>query len=112
MPLVLWVQNLQTAPLATAYNISVRVLVAWDENEPDSTAVVEVTFTYLVAGQTTAFKLTDVRSELPWLFAQVLEVTYEDIFGTDRLTDAHGALRMLYDRKAGTRNDRSFQLSR
>ncbi len=112
MGLVLWVTNLQSAALGIAYKIEVKVLVAWDENDPLQTAETLVEFTYLAPGQTTAFKLTDIRTDLPWLFAKVVEVSYEDIFGLERLPESHGALTMLYDRNRGMRNERSFQLSR
>ncbi len=111
-PLVLWVTNLQIAPLAIAYEVRVRILVAWDETDPAKAAEATVSFTYLAPGQTTAFKLTDVRNDVGWLLAKVTEVSYEDLFGSERLPEAHGALTMLYDRTTGVRNDRSYQLSR
>lgn len=111
-PLVLWVTNLQDRALGTAYKIRVNVLVAWDETDPAKAAQANIEFTYLAPGQTTAFRLTDVRDDLPWLLAKVTEISYEDLFGAERLPEAHGALTMLYDQDKGVRNGRSFQLSR
>ena len=111
-PLIIWVTNLQRAPLGIAYRVHVNVLVAWDETDATKATEARVEFTYLGPGQTTAFRLTDVRSDIPRLLAKVTEVSYEDLFGSERLPEANGALTMLCDRDRGVRNERSFQLSR
>jgi hypothetical protein len=110
--LVLWVQNLQAAPLGIAYRVRVRVLVAWDEVDPGAAASIQVDFTYVAPQQVTAIRLGWIRSDIPWLVAEVVEVTYEDLFGNERLPDAHGAMRLSYDRNTGVRNERQVSLSR
>ncbi|MCC7366078.1 MAG: hypothetical protein IT303_17060 [Dehalococcoidia bacterium] len=112
LTLILWVQNLQTHPVGTAFDIEVGILIAWDESDPDQAAFVDIDFTYVEPGAITAIEIYRVRRDIPWLHAEVMSLGYEDLVGEERLPDAHGAMRMRYDRTEGVRNDRRYDLSR
>ena len=107
-PLVLWLTNLQTEPLAIADDVNATVLVRWISDSPPRTigCEVEIALAYLGPGQTTAIALVEVASSFE-VSAEITAVRYRDIFGATS-GDTHGAMAMLYS-GGEVRNDRKVR---
>lgn len=119
--LCLWVSNRQDAAIGTAYNVEARVILTWSESTEGAAAesarkalTLNVQFTYVEPGSTTAIELGQVRSSVPFLGVQVEHVAYDDIFGRARLVDRHGALGMVYrgSGEGNVRHERAYSLGR
>lgn len=101
MPLMIWVRNQQTAPLGTAFNVFVRLLVAWDHGTTGT--FVDLGISYVEPGTTTAYQVVLVKSDIEDLFMKVWEFDYYGLLGKDGLPETHGALTMRYDRTGEVR---------
>jgi hypothetical protein len=95
LTLVVWATNLQSAPLGFADHVRLNVRIDWKGPDEASYRDTVVELAYLAPGQTTAIEVARVRWDVPYFFAQIASVEYEDIFQSAG-GDTHGALRMRY----------------
>jgi hypothetical protein len=103
--------------LGTAYRIALSLLMSWSLDEVDTEAAerlhVDIDFVYVEPGHTTGIELGRIRANVRSFGATVSDVTYEDVFGFQRLTDRHGALTLVYDgKRREVRNEREVKLGR
>ncbi len=107
--LVLWVTNQQIAPLGTAFDIQIELVVSWLESGVPENSVVRVRFTYVEPSQTTALMLAHVRASVSELVVRVISVSYSSFQNHQRLSDRHGATLMYYDGATkDVRNERTY----
>jgi hypothetical protein len=95
-----------------AYNVIVELVVGWSDGGAIDTAALQVQFVYVEPGTTTAIELARIRRSIDSLTVVVDAVSYEGIFGNERLVDRHGALKMYYDRSTGVWNEREYRLGK
>lgn len=112
LTLTLWVTNQQSAPLGGAYEIEIWLLIVWNGKDGKEVAGVEVQFTYVEPGHTTAIRLGRIRETVEGLEVYVSYVAYHGMFLDQHLRNRHGSQSLTYDAKGGTfKNERSFGLT-
>lgn len=93
--LCLYLQNLQSQPLAVATGIVLKLGVRWKRVGHDGSGSAEITIRYLAPGQTFCLKLGEIGPDVERLTVKTLSVCYIDING-EVLYGAHGAIDLLY----------------
>jgi hypothetical protein len=91
----LYLQNLQSQPLAIAAGIVLKLGVKWIRSGSEGSGRVEVTVRYLAPGQTFCLQLGEIARDVERLTLKTLSVRYTDI-NDEVLFGAHGAIDLLY----------------
>lgn len=121
LTLVLPATNRQTAPLGTAFEVTIDLEVVWSPphhvtqvtqatpNEPPGVATIRVRFAYVEPGRTTAVKLGRIRADVPELTVKVLEVAYHGMHRREALLNRYGATDLYFDGpRWEIRNERGY----
>ncbi len=91
----LYLQNLQSQPLAIAAGLVLKLGIKWIRAGNEGSGRAEVTVRYLAPGQVFCLQLGEVAKDVERLTLRTLSVRYTDI-NDEVLFGAHGAIDLLY----------------